>query len=183
MKSALPTAGVLGLAIFTLAVAAHTIADSAVVGKIVAIQDGDSLTLLDAEDEQHRVRLGGIDAPEKEQAFGYVSQVHLHALAFGKLAIADCPKVDRYGRQVCTVLIDGADIGLMQLDAGLAWHYKRFEQEQPVDERAAYARAEDSAHAARLGLWQDEHPIAPWDWRQQVRTPSGPQRDRSSEQN
>lgn len=176
-----PTSGVLSIAVFTLVFASHVYANFAVVGKIIAIQDGDTLTLLDAEDEQHRVRIGGIDAPEKEQAFGYVSQVHLYALAFGKLANADCPKVDRYRRQVCTVWVDGADIGLMQLDAGLAWHYKRFAQEQPADERAAYARAEDSAHAARLGLWQDEHPVAPWDWRHQVRTPSGPQRDRSSE--
>ncbi len=114
---------------------------------------------------QHQVRLAGIDAPEKGQAFGHVSQVHLSVLCYGKLVIADCPKVDHYGRQVCTVFIDGVDVNLAQVAAGLAWHYKRFVHEQPVHEGEAYAKAEDAARTTKVGLWQDSDPVPPWEWR------------------
>jgi endonuclease YncB( thermonuclease family) len=71
------------------------LAQSEVVGKVVAIQDGDTITLLDLDLAQHRVRISGIDAPEKGQSFGHVSATHLSALAFNRLASAHCHKVDR----------------------------------------------------------------------------------------
>lgn len=168
------TASALSIAVSTLVLVGHAHPDPVEVGKIIAIQDGDTLTLLDAEQQQHRIRISGIDAPEKGQPFGHVAQVHLYGLAFGRLAIADCPKVDQYGRKVCRVWVDAVDIGLMQVKAGLAWHFKRFAQEQTEDERVVYAHAEDTARAAPIGLWQDEHPVAPWDWRLQLRTRPAP---------
>ena len=140
-------------------------ADTHIVGKVVGIQDGDTITLLDMDLTQHRVRLAGIDAPEKGQAFGHVSRVHLSTLCFGKLASANCPKVDRYGRRVCTVIVGGVDINLTQVETGFAWHFKRFASEQPEQERAAYAKSEDVARNAKVGLWQDRDPVPPWEWR------------------
>lgn len=150
------------------------------VGKVVGIQDGDTLTLLDPEDRQHRIRLAGIDAPEKGQPFGQVSRQHLGQLTFNRLVIARCPKVDRYGRDVCTLWVDGVDVSLAQLRAGLAWHFKRYAHEQPLAERDAYAQAEQTSRAARLGLWSlsEAQRISPWEWRDHARrgTRSAPER-------
>jgi endonuclease YncB( thermonuclease family) len=73
------------------------------------VADGDTITLLDSNHQQHRIRIGGIDAPEKGQPFGQRSKQHMSDLAFGKEAKADCYKVDRYGRDVCTVIVNGKD--------------------------------------------------------------------------
>ena len=59
---------------------------------VVSVADGDTVTLLDANLRQHRIRLSGIDAPEKRQPFGNRSRLHLGALVFGKQVTADCPK-------------------------------------------------------------------------------------------
>lgn len=90
---------------------------------LVAIADGDTLTLLDSSKTQHRIRIDGIDAPEKGQAFGQRSKQSLSDLAFNRNAVAECHKVDRYRRDVCKVIVDGIDVGLEQVRRGLAWHY------------------------------------------------------------
>ncbi len=124
-----------------------------------------SSTLLDADKKQHRVRLDGIDAPESGQPFGNRSKQSLSDLAYGRDAQAYCPKVDRYGRRVCKVLVDGVDVGLEQIRRGMAWHFKRYKREQSDRNRLAYAAAENEAWAERRGLWADADPVAPWDWR------------------
>jgi endonuclease YncB( thermonuclease family) len=72
-------------------------------GRVVAVADGNTITLLDSNQQQHRIRLAGIDAPEKAQTFGQRSKQHLSELAYGKEAKADCYKVDCYDPDVCTV--------------------------------------------------------------------------------
>ena len=146
-------------------------AQDLLVGKVTRVQDGDTVTLLDPEEKQHRIRLSGIDAPENSQPFGHDSRRYLSMLVLDKLASANCPKVDRYGRKVCTVWIGSIDASFAQLQAGFAWHYVRFAQEQPEHERNVYARAEELARVNRAGLWRDEHPLAPWDWRRQAARP------------
>jgi endonuclease YncB( thermonuclease family) len=137
---------------------------------VVGVSDGDTLTArcktTDPETvETTKIRLSGIDAPEKRQPFGTASRDSLAALTFGKSIEATCHKSDRYARRVCTVAADGEDVGLKQIRVGLAWHYKSYEREQPVPERTAYAQGEMAAHAARRGLWQDPSPVPPWEWR------------------
>jgi endonuclease YncB( thermonuclease family) len=134
-------------------------------GVVVGIADGDTITVLDDGRKQHKVRLAGIDAPEKRQAFGEKSKQHLSSLAFKKDAKLDCYKTDQYKRQICRVWIEGRDVALAQVRVGLAWHYKRFENEQTDAERASYAQAEDDARAARRGVWQDRSPVPPWELR------------------
>jgi endonuclease YncB( thermonuclease family) len=143
-------------------------------GKVVAVSDGDSITLLDASQQQHKIRLAGIDAPERRQAFGETSKQHLMQLVHGRSAMVVWTKRDRYGRIVGRVLAAECeapgcrytvDVGLEQLRVGLAWHYKRYEQEQPPAERMQYAALEQQARARRDGLWHDPHAAPPWDFR------------------
>ncbi len=140
-------------------------AEPVIAGKVVGIQDGDTLTMLDTSHEQYRVRLAGIDAPEKSQPFGHDSKDNLSRLAFGEIAAADCPKTDRYGRLVCVVRVNGVDLGLSQLAGGFAWHYKKYEQEQSIEDRATYSAAEAEARSGKMGLWHDSEPVPPWEWR------------------
>lgn len=101
----------------SLALAFCCVANAGEITSLIgAISDGDTLTLLDESRTQHKIRLAFIDAPEKKQPCGPRSKQHLSDLAFGKEGKADCYKVDRYGRQVCTVYVDGKDVGLAQLD-------------------------------------------------------------------
>lgn len=134
-------------------------------GIVVGVADGDTLTLLDANRVQHRIRLDGIDAPERRQAFGQRSRESLTVLAKGRSATADCPKTDRYGRAVCRVRIDGVDVALAQLERGLAWHYLKYAHEQDPSVRRLYERAERAARAGRAGLWSQPEPLPPWDYR------------------
>jgi len=134
-------------------------------GTIVGIADGDTLTLLDGGKAAHRIRLDGIDAPERTQPFGQRARQSLAELAHGRDARADCPKTDRYGRSVCRVIVDGVDIGLEQVRRGFAWHYIRYAHEQRPSARLAYSQAEERARAQHVGLWAVPTPVAPWDYR------------------
>jgi endonuclease YncB( thermonuclease family) len=136
-----------------------------VVGEVVAISDGDTLTILDARRAQHRIRLDGIDAPERGQGLGQRSKDSLADLVRAKRVKANCTKRDRYGRQVCTVVVSGFDVGLEQIRRGMAWHYKRYAHEQTSGDRSAYAAAEATARKAGLGLWREPAPMPPWEWR------------------
>jgi endonuclease YncB( thermonuclease family) len=138
-------------------------------GTVVGISDGDTLTLLDANKTQYRIRLDGIDAPERTQPYGQRARQSLGALAHGRVASADCPKVDRYGRAVCRVIIDGVDVGLEQIRRGYAWHYVKYAHEQRAADREKYARAESDARSASIGLWSFSAPIPPWDFRRAPR--------------
>jgi endonuclease YncB( thermonuclease family) len=93
-------------------------------GRVVKIADGDTVTILDESNRQHKVRLVGIDAPERKQPFGTVSRQHLAGLVFGKTVAMRWQKRDRYQRILGKVLVDGQDVNLEQIKAGLAWHYK-----------------------------------------------------------
>lgn len=139
-------------------------------GQVVGVTDGDTITLLDGQRTQHKVRLAGIDAPEKAQAFGQRSKEHLSSLVFGRQVKVETAKQDRYGRTVGKVLFDGRDANLAMVVAGLAWHYKKYEGEQSPADRLLYAAAEQEAREARRGLWLDQVVTAPWDHRAKVRS-------------
>ena len=134
-------------------------------GRVVAIADGDTITVLDADRVQHRIRLGGIDAPEKRQAFGTRSKQSLSDSVFDRLVTVETGKTDRYGREIGKILVDGMDANLQQVQRGFAWHYKIYEREQSLSDRQLYDLAQSEAKAARRGLWHDAEPVAPWDWR------------------
>ena len=134
-------------------------------GKVVGVADGDTVTVLDSNEKEYKVRLAGIDAPEKKQAFGQISKQHLSDLVYGKQVIVEWRKRDKYSRIVGKVIVDGNDACLDQVDSGLAWHYKQYAGEQSEEDRKAYANAEVSARSVRKGLWKDGQPIPPWEFR------------------
>ncbi len=136
-------------------------------GRVVRIADGDTITLLDATNTQHRIRLQGIDAPESHQDFGEQSKQSLSDMIFDKQVKAVCDKTDQYGRQVCKIMLAEKDIDLEQVRAGMAWHYKDYEREQSPSDRESYARAEDEARTAHLGLWSAANPIEPSEFRRE----------------
>jgi len=134
-------------------------------GKVVSVADGDTITVLDAEKTQHKIRLQGIDAPEKVQAFGAKSKQALYEMVHGKTVQVSFEKSDKYGRILGKVLLDGQDICHQQIKAGLAWHYKKYQNQQPLADRDAYSASETAAKNEKLGLWSDPRPVAPWDFR------------------
>jgi len=134
-------------------------------GRVISISDGDTVKVLDASNTQWKIRLMGIDAPEKKQAFGQKSQEHLSDLIFDKTVTVEYSKNDKYGRTVGKILVDGVDANLEQVKTGLAWHYKKYEREQSADDRDLYAKAEEQARFEKRGLWVDVEPTSPWDWR------------------
>lgn len=134
-------------------------------GRVISVIDGDTIEMLDTGAHLFRIRLSGIDAPEKSQQFGRRSKEHLSDLIFGELVEVDTGKIDKYGRTVGKVLVHGQDANLAQVRAGFAWHYKQYAGEQTASDRALYASAEEGARSLRIGLWRDPKPMAPWEWR------------------
>ena len=133
------------------------------------VTDGDTIVVLDVDKVQHKIRLQGINAPERRQAYGTKSKEHLSDLVAGKTVIVDYSKYDRYGRVLGIVLVNGEDVNLEQIEAGMAWHYKKYQREQSPSDRVKYSDAEREARRKKLGLWNDPNPSPPWDYRQAER--------------
>jgi endonuclease YncB( thermonuclease family) len=95
-------------------------------GRVIAISDGDTLTVLDASKQQHKIRLAGIAAPEKKQSFGDRSKQHLAQMVFNKAVTVEWKKQDPYGRTVGKVMVTGVDANLEQIKAGMAWWYEKY---------------------------------------------------------
>lgn len=136
-------------------------------GKVIRVADGDTITVLDDTNTQHKIRLAGIDAPENRQAFGNVSRLSLAEQVAGQSVAVEWVKVDKYRRKLGKVLLAGLDSNLEQVKRGLAWHYKQYQREQSPADQQSYAAAEIEARAAKLGLWRDADPMPPWEFRHQ----------------
>lgn len=143
-------------------------------GLVVYVADGDTLTVLDDQHQQHKVRLAGIDAPERGQPFGKRAAAELASLAKNRRVSVDWNKTDRYRRIIgvvwvapadCTICKPTVDVGLALIEDGLAWHYRAYEREQSIEERGIYRQAETGARARHAGLWTDSDPTPPWTWR------------------
>jgi endonuclease YncB( thermonuclease family) len=152
------------LACLLLALACAAYAET-VTGRVVGVADGDTITVLDADKVQHKIRLAGIDAPEKKQAFGNRSKESLSDMVFDKTVNVETEKRDRYGRQIGKVLVNGQDVNLVQVERGMAWFYRQYQREQSPNDRKLYEAAEDAARAGKRGLWRDADPMPPWDFR------------------
>lgn len=144
-----------------------------ILGKVVDVHDGDTLTLLDADKKQYKIRFNGIDAPELHQDFGNKSKENLAKMIFGKEVKVVISKADKtYGRSVGNVFINGIDVNLQQVKDGFAWHYKKYELEQPPEDRKTYSEAEINARKAGLGIWKQPNPTPPWAWRRGENNPN-----------
>ena len=139
-------------------------------GKVINVHDGDTITVLDKDNKKTHIRLQGIDAPELKQDYDAVSQENLARMVMGKQVTIVWTKVDKYRRTVGTIMLNGHDINIEQVKAGLAWHFKKYEDERKPEDRRTYAGAEQEARAAKLGLWEDPNPTPPGEWRLDVKT-------------
>ena len=153
------------LVFIALAVLTTTSNADTLTGRVVGIADGDTLTLLDANNNQHKIRLSGIDSPEKGQPFGQACKKSLSDLAYDRAVAIESSKLDRYGRVIGKVLVNGQDVNLEQVRRGCGWHYKKYQNEQSLDDRLSYNAAEEFARAGRVGLWIDNESMPPWEWR------------------
>ena len=130
--------------------------------KVVGISDGDTFTCINDDNLQLKIRIFGIDAPEKKQAFGNNSKEYLSSLIFGKRISINVQYKDGYGRYIAYVYSpEGKDVSLLMLHEGMAWHFTKY------DNNKVYSDAENVARKAKRGLWSDPSPIPPWDYRPQ----------------
>lgn len=133
-------------------------------GQVVRVVDGDTL-VLEVSGGRHRVRLAGIDAPERNQPWGEASTRELRRMVAGRHVVVDWEKKDRWKRIIGVVRLADEDVNLHMVDRGMAWHFKRYAADQSPAMREEYAAAETEAREARRGLWSDPDPIPPWEWR------------------
>jgi endonuclease YncB( thermonuclease family) len=144
-------------------------------GSVAIVHDGDTISVSASDRLIYKVRLAGIDAPELDQAFGRRSRSDLDKTLANKQVTIQYYKTDPFGRFVGKVLLDGRDICLEQIVKGMAWHFKRYEDEQVQTDRLAYAKAERAARISRIGLWADSSPQPPWEFRAASRAETFPE--------
>lgn len=127
--------------------------------RVVGVYDGDTVTCLDETNQQQKVRLAGIDAPESSQDFGKVSREALASLVFGRTVEVTDQGRDRYGRWIGQVSVDGVDVNRQMVATGNAWHYTAYSNDSSL------AQAQQQAQSQQLGLWAQQDPVPPWDYR------------------
>jgi endonuclease YncB( thermonuclease family) len=132
-----------------------------IAGRVVGVADGDTLTVLTDHKRQVRVRLAGIDTPERRQPYGTRARQVLSALAFGRSAEVEVEDTDRYGRSVGRVRVGGRDVNAEMVRRGAAWVYVRYNRDP------ALVALEAKARVARRGLWAlpEAERVPPWEWR------------------
>jgi len=131
-----------------------------ITGKVIKIIDGDTFDILLENNTTKRIRMEGIDAPERGMPYYKVAKDYLGSLCFLQTVHIEHSNIDRYGRTVAkTYGSNGSELGWMMIKAGYAWHFKRYSSDIEL------AIAEVDARNKKKGLWVDELPIAPWEWR------------------
>lgn len=128
-----------------------------VIGKVVKVIDGDTVDILDKQNNKYRIRLYGIDAPESKQAYGQASKKFLSSLIAGLNVEVIIKDKDKYQRNIAKVLLNGKDINKEMVRNGYAHAYVEYSSEYTIDEK--------EAKKLKLGLWKDKHPMKPSDFR------------------
>ncbi|MCT7432455.1 thermonuclease family protein [Aliarcobacter cryaerophilus] len=146
-------------ALFTLILLSSYLLSYELIGKVVKVSDGDTVTILTNDKVQYKIRLNDIDAPEKKQAFGNKSKDNLAKYIAGKTVTVKYNKTDKYKRILGTIYYNNTDINLQQVKDGYAWVYKKYSNNQ------TYYKAEKLARDKKIGLWSDKKPLEPWEFR------------------
>lgn len=135
----------------------------ALTGKVIKVADGDTITILTADKQQVKIRLYGIDCPERKMPFGNVARQAATQMVAGKTVNIEVESQDRYGRTVGLVILpNGLVVNKELINLGLAWVYPQFCKKPYCRE---WQSIEQSARSARRGLWVDKNPEPPWTWR------------------
>ena len=135
-------------------------AKSVLTGRCIGIIDGDTVDVVLPDNHSVRVRLEGIDAPEKGQPFGAASKAHLASMVADRQIEVRTTGIDRYGRTLGTIFVGTLPVNLQMVRDGFAWHFVRYSTDRTI------ATAQVEAQKARRGLWKDPLPTPPWEWRQ-----------------
>lgn len=136
---------------------------AAFLATVIGISDGDTLTVLNEDKQQVKIRLAEIDAPENGQPFGTKSKQSLSDLCFGKQAKVTPRAKDQLGRTVARVSCDGVDANSEQVSRGMAWVYRKYAKDHNL------FIFEHEAKRQKRGLWADKFPTPPWKWRKSAR--------------
>ena len=147
------------LIILVLLVSFHNPPLVTITGKVVKVVDGDTFDVLDSSFKTIRIRMNGIDAPEKKQAFGEASRKQLASLCAGKVVRIIKYSTDRNKRWIADSYVDGISLSHRMIQDGMAWHFVKYSSDTTL------ARLEQQARAKKIGLWSDPHAIAPWYYR------------------
>lgn len=136
-------------------------------GRVVAVSDGDTIQVMH-NGKPEKIRLGGIDCPEKSQAFGKKAKQQTSILAFGQTVTVSPVTTDRYGRIVADVILP-KDVGLNRelVRSGMCWWYRAY---APKDKLLESLEAD--ARRSKRGLWVDKDPIPPWEFRKNGKSES-----------
>ena len=133
-------------------------------GLVIAVADGDTITVLTQDRQQIKIRLYGIDCPEKGQAFGNRAKQATAGAVHGKNVTVLPLDTDRYGRTVAVVLMPGGEsLNEHLVRDGFAWVYTKFCKREKICE--PLRKLEKAASGQMLGLWADKNPVPPWAWR------------------
>jgi len=133
-----------------------------ITGKVISVADGDTITILTSEKEQIKIRLSAIDTPEKKQAYGQKAKDFTSSMVAGKNVTIEKETIDKYGRTVAMVLIDGLNLNKEIVKQGHGWVYRKYCQKAFCGE---WLELEREAREAKIGLWADSKPVPPWIWR------------------
>ena len=126
--------------------------------KIKRVVDGDTVHVFD-QDELYKIRLTEIDAPERDQPYGNNSTEYLKSLLKEGMVDVDISGTDRYGRKLGRLYWRGMDINRELVSAGYAWVYDQYVTDNSFYENQSKARN------SKKGLWEDQNPLEPWNWR------------------
>lgn len=138
---------------------------SLIEGKVVVVYDGDNIGIEGKDYKFYSIRINGIDAPEEGQDHGKEARKKLVDLIEGKDVRVVVIKKGVFDRYMGNVYLDGADVGLLLIKSGNAWHFKQIGYEQNAEDRKKYTQAEKKARADKVGLWAKNAPIPPWEFR------------------
>ena len=146
---------------------AGAVRGASLVGQVIEVNSGDMITISNLN-RPVRVRLLGIDAPEMNQPFGDVAKKHLADLVYDKSVLVEYAGIAADHSVNGRVLLEGVDVGAQMVRDGAAWVDPGNEHRLSATDREVYQRSEDAARSERRGLWQEEYPIAPWEFAKAV---------------
>ena len=149
---------------YTLSLNQQKTQESSIQGTVIKVIDGDTIDVLDSNQTKHRIRLYGIDAPEKKQSYGNKAREFLASLIAGKEVKVLIKNKDKYQRSIGLILLDGMDINKEMVKNGYAWAYIEYSKD--------YATEEADAKSFKLGLWADENAIKPSEFRKKKKRKS-----------
>lgn len=156
--------------VLSLLLSTNSYSTDSFTGQVVGISDGDTITVQNSNNEKVKIRLAGIDCPETFQVHGEKAKQYITSLVSGKRARIEPETIDQYGRTVGVVLVNGKNINEQMVTNGHGWVFRKYCK---ADYCKEWLKLEEAAKNARIGLWADNNPMPPWEWRAAQKSMNG----------